>query len=129
MKKSFLKYLLIASFALISVSGYGAEPVKEDAFRMKTMEGEIMGKTRANLSVQYKQDGNQLFEAVIPVDEKIRLKGYKNFLDIQNGDLVKVEFKETYKLDDEGKEIRTGRMATSVHLVKNSVAGKLISKD
>ncbi len=129
MKKSLLKYLLIASFALISVSGYGAEPVKEDAFRMKTMEGEIMGKTRANLSVQYKQDGNQLFEAVIPVDEKIRLKGYKNFLDIQNGDLVKVEFKETYKLDDEGKEIRTGRMATSVHLVKNSVAGKLISKD
>lgn len=129
MKKSLLKYLLIASFALISFSGYGAEAVKEDAFRMKTMEGEIMGKTRANLSVQYKQDGNQLFEAVIPVDEKIRLKGYKNFLDIQNGDLVKVEFKETYKLDDEGKEIRTGRMATSVHLVKNSVAGKLISKD
>ena len=130
MKKSFLKYLLIASFALISVSSYGAEPMKEDAFRMVTMEGEVAGKTRYNLSVVYKKDGENLYEAVIPLDrEKIKLKRYKSFQDIRDGDVIRVEFKEFYKLDDKGKEVRTGRLATTVELVKNSVAGKLISKN
>ena len=130
MKNSFLKYLLLASFAFISVSGYGAEPVKQDAFRMVTMEGEVAGKTRYNLSVVYKKDGENLYEAVIPLDrEKIKLKRYKSFQDIRDGDVIRVEFKEFYKLDDKGKEVRTGRLATVVELVKNSVAGKLISKD
>ena len=122
-------FLIICAVSF-SVSSYAAEPEKkEDAFRMKTIEGEIAGKTRYNLSVQFKQEGNQYFEAVIPVDEKIKLKGYKTFKDIKDGDLIRAEFKEFYSTDQEGKEIRTGKMATSIQLVKNSAAGKLISKD
>ncbi len=122
-------FLIICAVSF-SVSSYAAEPEKkEDPFRMKTIEGEVAGKTKRNLSIQYRQVGNQFFEEVIPVDEKIKLKGYKVFKDIIAGDLIRAEFKEFYVIDKDGKEMRTGKMATSIQLVKNSAAGKLISKD
>ena len=126
-----LVLVLVTAFSfLFMVNVYAVEPEKkEDPFRMQTIEGEIAGKTRRNLSVQYKQEGNQFFEAVIPVDEKIKLKGYKTFNDIKNGDVILAEFKEFYTIGKDGKEVRTGKMATSVQLVKKSMAGKLISKD
>ena len=122
--------MLVAVLSFSASSIFADEPEKkEDPFRMKTIEGEIAGKTKRNLSVQYRQEGNQFFEAVIPVNEKIKLKGYKTLKDIKDGDVIRAEFKEFYKTDSDGKEIRTGKMATSIQLIKNSTAGKLISKD
>ncbi len=112
------------------VNVFAAEPAKkEQPFHMVTLEGTIEGKTRANISLQYKQEGNQLFEAVLPVNSETKLKGYKKYQDIAHGDVVRVEFKEPYQIDDKGKEVRTGREVKQIQFLKHSMAGKLISLD
>lgn len=124
-----LAVVVVAMMASIFTC-YAAEPEnKEQPFHMKTMEGEVMGKTRRNVSVQYKQEGNQFFEALMPLGEKIKfLGGYKIYQDVKVGDTIRAEFKEPYKIDTEGNEVRTGKEVVSIMLVKSSSGGKLVSR-
>lgn len=124
-----LAIVVVAMMASIFTC-YAAEPEnKEQPFRMKTIEGEVMGKTRYNLSVQYKQEGNQLFEALLPLGEKIKFSGgYRSYQDVNAGDTIRADFKEPYKVDDEGKEVRAGREVVSIMLLRSGSGGKLVSR-
>jgi|GEM_PF-6198892 len=131
--------LFFAVFLSLALNGHAQDTLeleKEDPFRIKTLEGQIAGKTRRNLSLQHKQEGNQYFEDLIPIGDDMKFKGYKKFQDVNTGDTVRVEFKEYYQTDKAGKEVRTGKKATRIELMRTSTADKrntttsqLISKE
>ena len=105
------------------------EDVDSRPFHTQTLQGAVAGKTSRNLSLQYKQEGNNFFEMVVPFDEKMTLVGYKNIKEIKVGDEIRVDLKDFYSTDENNQEIRTDRAATKITLVKNSTKGKLISRD
>ncbi len=121
--------LLVFGLFIYLPQGFSEQSKGEETAKPSMMTGKIMGKTRQNISVEYENKGDQTFEALIPIDSKTKLAGYKKFQDIQEGDVVRVEMLKTFVTDDDGNEIKTGTLATSITLIRSNTAGKLVSRE
>jgi hypothetical protein len=126
-----LIFMVVIVFAFSVTFAQAAEPEKKDdrLFHMKTMQGEVMGKTRTNLSVEFNRDGNNTFEAVLPIDDKVKFVGYRSYNEVKLFDSIRSELKEFYEVDKDGKERVTGKVATKIELIRGNTHGSFFSKE
>ncbi len=94
--------------------------------KIKEISGLILARTRTNLSVETSQDGSSSMEYIVPFDKTTKLRGYRNFADIRKGDTISARLKQSYEVDEKGKELVRGTIAAQISLVKSSQGGKLV---
>jgi len=110
-----------------TISGSTAAVKVELPTKVKDISGKVLARTRTNLSVETQIDGTSSMEYVVPFDRNTKLRGYRNFAEIRKGDHVSARLKQSYEVDQKGKDLIRGTIATQIALVKISTDGKLAS--
>lgn len=95
----------------------------EDSSRIKKVVGKFSGKTRISISIEV----NSQQDVLINYDGKTRFRGFKELSELQYGDLLELDCRETYTIEANGKERTTGAVAKLITLTKGNVGGRMIS--
>jgi hypothetical protein len=114
-----LAFLLLVTQAVAQTPTSGVAETVD----LKEVEGKVVLITPNMITIEFARTQTGSTEIVIPLDETAQLNHLQNIQDIQQGDIVKVVYKETYVLDAEGRRTNFKRLATDISLVKQATQG------
>lgn len=88
--------------------------------KSKNIRGEVVSFTEDLIVVEYYRKSSISKEILIPQDKKTKLENFGKSGDVKTGDSVRVIFKETYKVDEDGKRSDFKRVAVKISLLRRA---------
>lgn len=120
---------LVFGLFLCALSSAAAQDADEKPLKIKieTVQGEITGRTRLNLSVEYKLESGTAYEMVLPIDSNTQIQGLKNVNELQRGDRISAVYEVSYQEDAEGNDVPVKTMAKEIKLIRSSMGNDKMS--
>ena len=87
----------------------------------KSISGQVIFISSRAISVEYDSTETSSKETLLPINDKTALDHLRSVKELKRGDLVRVEFEQTFREDASGQRVVLGTVATRVALVKRTV--------
>ena len=102
----------------------------EETVGYHTVTGLVSGLGPQFIAVEYERhaEKGEAFEMALPVDDAAKLERVKKLRELQLGDTVEVEYRETSIQDEQGDSTTVKRVATKIALVRSAPQEALSSK-
>jgi hypothetical protein len=114
--------------ALQEVAGSASEP--EEQIEDRTIAGEIAAVNKRFLSVEFSRTKTAAEEMAFSLDEKVTVEGAKKLGQLQPGDRVSVQYRQTYREGDEGQRVILKTVARKIVLLRTATPeGTLTSSE
>ena len=117
--------------AAIAAPGIGAgqdAPAKpKERMVQKEVTGEVVATTKRSLSLETSRTASHIEEMLLPVDPAVtKFERVLSVSDLQPGDRVRVEYRQTFRKGDTDEERLVGTVATKISLLGHSLGGPVL---
>lgn len=117
---------LALACGLLSVpdASTAGEPAKaKERTSSREATGVVVATTSRTLSLETSRTGGNIEEMLIPVDPStVKFERVKSLADLQRGDRVRVQYRLTYREDEQGQERLAGTSATKITWLSRGAA-------
>jgi len=114
-------FILVFFFLMTQAAAEAPEEAKETT-KLEKVQGEVVLLTPEMISIEFGKKDYTIKEILIPLDQETQFTHLKDLEDIQEGDTVRVNYKEVYTRDKSGKRTNFKRVAVDIALVRRAKA-------
>ena len=119
---------LVVACGLLAVSARAADDPTvntKDRIVHQEISGEVVATTSRTLSLEIGRTATTSEEMLLPVDPAtVELDRITSFADLQRGDRVHVQYRQTFQDTDGGESRLVGTVATKISLLDRAIGGQ-----
>ena len=102
----------------------------EEKIEELTVAGDITNITTSMMTLETARTQNASEEMLLPLDKHVRIEGPKSLAQLQTGDRVSVQYRRTYRNDNDRGKVILKTLATKIMLLRSALPeGTLRSED